>query len=197
MRASKRAPDSQFVPLKGLFVDTDIKSRVGWIVVVALFAAAVVLLYIDYQRFSSVGATYGKATIGAVAPDVSFDALDGHKLTLTSYAGHPLVVNFFATWCVPCKAELALIESRYVRLAPLGLAVLGADQQESVTQVRAFVRAHGVTYPVAIDQGPALQTYGGDAIPTSLFVDRNGVLRAVHIGEMTADMLDADLAKIL
>jgi cytochrome c biogenesis protein CcmG/thiol:disulfide interchange protein DsbE len=176
----------------------DIRTRIGWLAVVVLFVAAAVLVYVDVQRYKSgVGATYGIAVIGARAPDVPFDALDGHKVTLTSYAGHPLVINFFATWCVPCKAELALIQSRYVRLAPSGLEVVGADQQESVAQVRAFARAHGVTYPVVIDQGPALQAYGGEAIPTSIFIDRSGVLRAVHIGEMSAELLDEDLQKIM
>jgi cytochrome c biogenesis protein CcmG/thiol:disulfide interchange protein DsbE len=179
-------------------MDADLRARIGWVAVAVLFVAAAVLFYFDYQRYSSApGATYGRATIGAIAPDVSFETLEGHKVALTSFSGHPLVVNFFATWCVPCKAELALIESRYIRLAPRGLAVFGADQQESVDQVRAFVRAHGVTYPVAIDQGPALQAYGGNAIPTSLFIDRKGVLRAVHVGEMSAEILDEDLAKIL
>jgi cytochrome c biogenesis protein CcmG, thiol:disulfide interchange protein DsbE len=179
-------------------VDAKRWSRIGWIAVVVLFAVAAALLYADYQHYKSgIGATYGRATIGTIAPDVAFDTLDGHSRNLAAFAGHPLVVNFFATWCIPCKAELPLIESRYVRLAPRGLAVLGADQQESVEQVRAFVRAHGVTYPVVIDQGPALQAYGGDAIPTSLFIDRQGVLRAVHVGEMTPQMLDDDLAKIL
>jgi cytochrome c biogenesis protein CcmG/thiol:disulfide interchange protein DsbE len=192
------SPDSQSVPLNSLGVDANLRSRIGWIAVVVLFVAAATLFYVDYQRYNSgAGATYGRATIGAIAPDVPFDTLDGHKLALTSYGGHPLVVNFFATWCVPCKAELPLIESRYVRLAPRGLAVLGADEQESVDRVRAFVRAHGVTYPVVIDQGPALEAYGGDAIPTSLFVDRKGVLRAVHIGEMTPEILDQELQKIL
>lgn len=179
-------------------MNPDFRSRIGWLAVVALFIAAGVLLYIDYTRYKSgTGTKYGIATIGAIAPDVSFEALDGHKLALSSYAGRPLVVNFFATWCVPCRAELSLIESRFQRLGPQGLAVLGADQQEGADQVRDFARAHGVTYPVVIDQGPALQAYGGAAIPTSLFIDRKGVLRAVHVGEMSAEILDAELQKIL
>ena len=179
-------------------MDADLRTRLGWFAVALLFAAAAVLLYIDYRRIASrVGVSYGKATIGAAAPDVEFETLDGHKVTLRSYAGHPLVVNFFATWCVPCKAELPLFESRFVKMAPKGLAVLGADEQEDGARVRAFVRAHGVTFPVVIDQGPAIDTYGGDAIPTSVFIDSSGVLRAVHVGEMTPGMLDADLQKIL
>ena len=179
-------------------MNADLRSRLGWIAVGLLFAAAAVLLYFDFRRLTSgTGVKYGSAMIGAPAPDVKFDTFDGHNVALTSFIGHPLVVNFFATWCVPCKAELPLLQSRFVRLQPRGLAVVGVDEQEGADQVRAFARAHEVTYPVVIDQGAAIALYGGDAIPTSLFIDRDGVLRAVHVGEMDAKILDGELTKIL
>jgi len=167
--------------------------------VLLLFAAAAALLYFDFARFrSGAGVRYGRAAIGAPAPDVTFDTLDGSKQPLRASFGKPLIVNFFATWCVPCKAELPLIESRYVKLRSQGLTVLGVDEQETVKAVQAFTRAHGVTYPLVIDStGSAFDVYAGHAIPTSLFIDRDGVLRAVHVGYLTADILDAELTKIM
>jgi cytochrome c biogenesis protein CcmG/thiol:disulfide interchange protein DsbE len=178
--------------------DLNVRLRLGWLAVGVLFCAAAVLLYVDYVRYrSGSGLHYGRATIDAAAPDVNFATLDGKRLTLHSYLGKPVLVNFFATWCVPCKAELPLIQSRYVQLHARGLEVLGADEEERAAQVRAFAARHGVTYPVVIDDGAGVNAYGGHAIPTSLFIDRSGVLRAVHVGQMTPDGLDADLAKIL
>ena len=164
-----------------------------------LFAAATVLLYVDFSRFrSGAGVRYGRATIGSPAPDVTFDTLDGSKQPLRAAFGKPLIVNFFATWCVPCKAELPLIESRYVKLRSQGLTVLGVDEQETPKAVRTFTHAHGVTYPIVIDgTGSAFDAYAGHAIPTSLFIDRNGVLQAVHVGYLTADILDDELQKIM
>ena len=180
-------------------MNPELRLRLGWIAVVLLFAAAAALLYVDVGRFrSGTGVRYGRATLGAPAPNVMFDTLDGSKRPLRASFGKPLIVNFFATWCVPCKAELPLIESRYVRLRPQGLTVLGVDEQETAKAVRAFTRAHGVTYPLVIDSaGSAFDVYAGHAIPTSLFIDRNGVLRAVHVGYLTADILDDELTKIM
>ncbi|MEO6835380.1 MAG: TlpA disulfide reductase family protein, partial [Candidatus Tumulicola sp.] len=167
-------------------------------VVGALFCGAAFLFYIDYSRWNSgIGAKYGAASIGAPAPDAQFVTLEGGHVPLASFLGKPLLVNFFATWCGPCKEELPLIQSRYVALRSRGLRVVGVDQQEGAAQVRAFVKAHGVTYSTVIDEGSAIGVYGGSAIPMSLFIDRQGVLRAVHIGVMDATVLDDDLAKIM
>ncbi|MBV8367271.1 MAG: TlpA family protein disulfide reductase [Candidatus Eremiobacteraeota bacterium] len=176
----------------------ELRLRIGWVVVALLFCGAIALFAVDITRWNSgEGAVYGRASIGRPAPVVSFQGLDGRSYSLTSYLGHPVVVNFFATWCVPCKAELPLIQSRYMQYRARGLRVIGADQQEDAPQVRAFVQAHGVTYLTVIDEGDAIDAYGGHAIPMSLFIDSDGVLRAVHVGEMSAAMLDADLQKIM
>ena len=186
------------MPLNGDVMNPQLRLRIGWVIAIVLFCAAGVLFAIDYSRWNSgAGAVYGRATIGSPAPDVAFAALDGSHATIRSFTGHPLLINFFATWCVPCKAELPLIQSRYERLAARGLEVIGLDQQEDAPDVRKFARAHGVTYPVFIDQGAAIDAYGGNSIPMSLFIDAKGVLQAVHIGEMSDAMLDADLQKIL
>ncbi len=179
-------------------MNVDARYRLGWIVVAVLFCLAAALLYVDLVRFrAGTGVTYGRAAIGAPAPDVSLVTLDGHARRLSTFFGRPLVVNFFATWCEPCKAELPLVESRYVAARASGLTVLGVDQQEGPHEVRAFAAAHGVTYPIVIDTGPAVEVYGVNAIPATLFIDAGGVLRAVHVGQLTPEMLDADLRTIM
>lgn len=110
---------------------------------------------------------------------------------------HPLVLNFFATWCVPCKAELPLLQRRYLEMRRKGLLVVGVDQEEDATEVSAFVRRFGVTFPVVVDKGDGTLTYDIHAIPTSIFIDSSGIVRAIHVGELSASSLDADVAKIL
>jgi thiol-disulfide isomerase/thioredoxin len=116
---------------------------------------------------------------------------------LRSYAGHPLWVNFFATWCVPCKAELPEIERRYKTYNGVGLVVLGIDQQESSYAVSAFAKSYGVTYPLAIDQGAAASLFSVHLLPLSMFVDVTGTIRLIRIGQMQPDAMDAALETIL
>ena len=97
-------------------MNPEVRLRIGWVIAIALYCAAGVLFAIDYSRWNSgAGAVYGKASIGSPAPDATFAALDGSRATIRRFSGRPLLINFFATWCVPCKAELPLIQSRYVQ----------------------------------------------------------------------------------
>jgi cytochrome c biogenesis protein CcmG, thiol:disulfide interchange protein DsbE len=158
-------------------VNPELRLRLGWIAAFLLFAAAALLLYIDFKRYH--------AKSGSPAPDVTLQTLTGSRQQLRTSFGKPLIVNFFATWCVPCKAELPLLESRYARMKAEDLMILGVDEQETAASVRSFTREQGVTYPVVIDSGPAFDEYGGHAIPTSLFIDSKGVLQAVHVGYLS------------
>lgn len=171
------------------------RTAVGWIVVVVLFVIAIVLFRANLQRALQAGPA-GK--IGTTAHDVALVQLDKKPAKLSHYFGRPLWVNFFATWCVPCKVELPLIEKRYVDLRSRGLVVLGVDEQEDAALVKPFVRRMQLTYPVTIDEsGNATLEYHVSAIPTSVFIDAGGKVQAIHVGEMDAALMDTDLAKIL
>jgi len=89
------------------------------------------------------------------------------------------------------------IEIEYRRFHRDGLEVLGVDQQEDRARVAGFVKPFGLSFPLAIDQGALAQTYGVIAIPTSVFIDRSGIVRAVHIGAMDPAQMEADLKKIM
>ena len=124
-------------------------------------------------------------------------ALDGKHLSFAAYRGKPMWVNFFATWCPPCKEELPEIERRYQRAHPQGLVVIGVDQQEAPALIKPFMARFGLSYPVVIDDGQGAITYDLIALPTSVFIDRGGVVRFIQIGEMTPLLMDTALAKIL
>lgn len=174
-----------------------IPGRIGWVIVIILFVLAGFLLWIDVNKWRTGQPTSGRAAIGALAPDATVWTLQGKPARLAMFYRRPLVLNFFATWCVPCKAELPLLQRRYTQLRRKGLLVVGVDQEEGATEVSAFVKRSGVTFPVVVDKGEGTLTFDIHAIPTSIFIDASGVVRAIHVGELSAANLDEDVAKIL
>jgi peroxiredoxin len=177
------------------------ESVAGWIVAAALFAIAAVIFVTSLQRNISVPLTgnqvSGRARVGSAAPEVDLVSLDGKRVTFAAYRGKPVWVNFFATWCPPCKEELPEIERRYQRFHARGLVVLGVDQQETPKLIRPFIAHFGLRYPVVIDDGQGAITYDLIALPTSVFIDRGGIVRFIQIGEMSPLLMDTALAKIL
>jgi len=173
----------------------------GWFVAIILFAIAGVIFVTSLQRTVTVPLTgdqsTGDAHVGLAAPQVDLVALDGTHLSFSKYRGKPLWVNFFATWCPPCKDELPEIERRYQSQHARGLVVLGVDQQEKPAQIKPFIGRFGLRYPVVVDRGQGAVTYDLMALPTSVFIDRSGVVRFIQIGEMSPPLMDAALAKIL
>ena len=142
-------------------------------------------------------AASGHLEVGQPLPDVPLRRLNGSTTSLRAYVGHPLWVNFFATWCGPCKAELPEIERRYAVDQRAGLVVLGVDQQEQPLDVTTFTKHFGVTYPVTIDPGGAALLFDLHTIPLSVFVGADGVVREIRIGQMQPGAMDEALKTIL
>jgi peroxiredoxin len=139
----------------------------------------------------------GKVMVGGALPDLALRSLTGSAVSLRAYTGHPVWVNFFATWCEPCKAELPQIEQRYKSHRAMGLVVYGVDQQEDAVGVRSFTAHYGVTYPIAIDPGAAAFAFNIHTIPLSVFVDSTGIVRYISIGQMQPAEMDEALKTIL
>lgn len=173
---------------------------IGWVIVVLLFAIAGFLLWRSIRIVTAGPASaqsLGLAHVGRPAPSIPLESLSGSSIALSSYRGKPLWVNFFATWCPPCKDELPQIERRYERLHHSGLLVIGVDQQEETKVVRPFIARFGLRYPVLIDSARPPNAYFLEALPSSVFIDRNGIVRFIQIGEMTPPMMDKALASIM
>ena len=132
--------------------------------------------------------------IGKPAPDLALTTLNGASLRLSDLRGKTVLLNFWATWCGPCKQEMPLLVRAAQANADQGLVVIGVDVQESAPQVRSFVQQLGVTYPIAIDgDGSAVAAYRVYGLPTTWVIDGGGVARATQLGPLN----DADLAKAL
>lgn len=122
---------------------------------------------------------------GFSAPDFTLDLLGGGQVTLSDLRGKVVLVNFWASWCPPCRAEMPAIEKVYRSFKPLGLEVLAVNvtNQDSETAADAFARNLGLTFPIPLDRsGDVSARYTLRGLPSSYFIDREGVIRSVVVG---------------
>ncbi len=136
--------------------------------------------------------------VGEIAPDFTLPDLDGNEVRLSEFRGKVVFVNFWATWCPPCRAEMPDIESLYQEYKDEGLVVIGIDIGEPEATVRRFVQQGGYSWTFVLDSdGAVAANYNIRAIPTSFFIDREGVIQAVNIGAMTKRGMEAMLAEAM
>ena len=137
--------------------------------------------------------------IGKPAPPLSLPALDGSgTVSLADYAGRPLIVNFWASDCPPCRQEFPLFRSARDEHAAEGLEIIGVAHDDSFGAARQFAQEENANWKLAFDSDDsAWQAYGGVLLPTSFYIDRAGIVRAVSYGPPPAGTLEAQLAKIL
>ena len=122
------------------------------------------------------------------ALDFALNDLGGKSIKLSDLHGHPVVINFWATWCPPCRQEVPALQAAYQRYQASGVVLLGLDLREDASTVQKFVAPYGVTYPLLLDQSGAIASqYQVAGIPTTIVVDSDGVIRARHVGPMTED----------
>jgi peroxiredoxin len=135
--------------------------------------------------------------VGATAPSFALATLDGQRVDLRALRGTPLVLNFWATWCEPCRTEMPLLQSHYEAGRSAGLRILAINFDEPEPQVRSFVDELGLTFDILLDPGAYVQDlYRVRGYPTTFFVDARGVIRGHKVGAMEASELEAFLADI-
>ena len=136
--------------------------------------------------------------VGHVAPDLSLPTPEGETLSLRDLRGQVVLLNFWATWCPPCRAEMPALQDAYDALRAEGFVVLGVDQLETPGQVTAFVERFGITYPQVIDEtGQTSRAYGVFSIPASFFIDREGVIQKVVPGPLNLPQITVEVRALL
>jgi peroxiredoxin len=131
-----------------------------------------------------------KFGVGSQAPDFELETVTGEWVRLNDLRGRVVLLNFWATWCAPCKEEMPLLQDRYERYAP-DLRVLAIDFAEPAEDVREFSEQYGLTFEILLDTRAFVQEmYRVRGYPTTYLVDAQGVIRAQHIGVMSEKQLD-------
>ena len=131
-----------------------------------------------------------RADIGALAPGFSLETLDGGELGLEQFAGKPVIVNFWTTWCPECKDEMPALESFHRRYGDR-IALLGVNMRETPGLVRPFVERYGVTYPILLDRFERVsKAYRVTGVPETWLIDADGIAVARHIGPLTELQLE-------
>lgn len=137
--------------------------------------------------------TYGAPALaqqGGTVTDFTIGSLDNGQISLADYEGEVIIMNFWATWCPPCRAEMPGLNRFYETYKDEGLVVLAVNEEESAEQVRPFIEANAFTFPVLLDtEGGVAQQYSTRSFPTTFIIDREGVIQHVQTGEISEDEL--------
>lgn len=139
------------------------------------------------------GAKLSSLREGAVAPDFELSTLDGQKIKLSDYRGKKVILNFWATWCPPCKAEMPHMEKFYKENKDKNVEILAVNltnMDKGIEEVKVFVKEYGLTFPIPLDEeGIAGTTYQAFTIPTSYILDEKGVITKKIVGPMDEKMM--------
>lgn len=168
------------------------------------FVAAVVaaMLFVGFHAARKAGAGGPPDSLdpaGKGAPDFTLAALDGKNVTLSSYRGQAVLLNFWATWCGPCKIEMPWFIELQKEYGPQGLQIVGVAMDDaSKEDIQKFVQEMGVNYTILLGKEAVGQEYGGvDVLPTTFFIDRDGKIVSREFGLQSRSLFVDNIKKSL
>ena len=138
-------------------------------------------------------------TIGKLAPDFELANLDGQSISLSAFRGKPVLLNFWASWCGPCRLEMPFIQQIYEEWSDKGLVVLTVNLQEDPDRVKEFVESLDLSFPVLLATNQEVPlAYNIRGIPATFFIDKNGIIQDIKIGAFSSGAeIERRLGKII
>ena len=163
------------------------------IVIYAIVALCLLGLYIAGRRAKPKAAASGDA-----APDFTVTDINGHKLSLSDYRGKVVLLDFWATWCTPCREEIPHFVEMQEKYGPQGFQVVGISMDDDAKPVREFYQKFKINYPVAVGDDKLAQSFGGVlGLPVNLVLDRQGRIVKKYLGATEASEFDKQVADLL
>jgi thiol-disulfide isomerase/thioredoxin len=158
--------------------------------------AALLVTGCGLEQEVGVGST-GGPQVGAAAPEVTIHTLDGGTFDLAAERGHPVVIDFFGSWCGPCRRQQADLNAVAARYRPRGVVVVGDALRDDRAAVESYVGDLAVPYPAGLDDGDAAARFAVLAPPTTVVVDRDGRVAATVLGGIHPATLTGLLDRLL
>ncbi|MBI4499347.1 MAG: redoxin domain-containing protein [Chloroflexi bacterium] len=174
----------------------------GVLSAVAMLAAAYVLSEAQGSSAAFTAVSFGngdtRPVVGAPAPDFVAVDLSGTPIRLSDYRGRPVWMNFWATWCPPCRAELPELQAAYQTFQDRGLVFLAISVGEDQQTVQGYLARTGFTIPALLDEDRQVAyQYALAGFPTHVFIDKDGIVRDIRIGGLNQRTIQERLATIL
>jgi cytochrome c biogenesis protein CcmG, thiol:disulfide interchange protein DsbE len=132
------------------------------------------------------------------APDFTLTGYDGRVVALSRLRGQVVIINFWASWCLPCREEAAYLEQTWRKYKDRGVVFIGVDYVDTEKEARAYIKEFDTTYVNGPDLGTRIsQSFNIKGVPETYYVDKNGVLRGVNIGPLKSPQLDQKIDDLL
>ena len=160
-------------------------------------AYGLVVGFLGLMAYGLVKVNRGPRQAG-LAPDFSLKGFDGQTVTLSQLRGHVVIVNFWASWCPPCREEAAYLEATWRDYQDRGVVFIGVDYVDTEAEALAYLEEFEITYFNGPDLGTRIsQAYRIQGVPETFFIDRNGLLRGVKIGPLFPPELEDRIEALL
>lgn len=146
----------------------------------------------------TVGSEPKQPNVGDIAPDFELQTLDGKKMRLSDLKGKVVMLNFWATWCPPCKQEMPVMQEAYQKYKDQGFEIAAVNIGETDVAVQSFAKTQGLTFPIWLDYNKDItRQYKIGPIPSSFFIDANGIVAKKNEGPVNLAQLSGYIQELL